>query len=300
VTTPVVVYLAQRTLTPRASTLDAPSGAWGDVRVPPLPVVPWTWRRVLRDQGPPERDFLAAMLVLNTYMNREGFTSVSQRTLAHAARMDPKTLRKHLRRAEREGWLGIEKRRGGGQAWAGSLYRATCPNSIGLPEKDTALADSIRAEFAPVENEGEGTSVPHVDKGEGVRIPSRSRAKTLEGGEGAGNGHVNVRETTTEGEGNIAKVGEHGFPTNSHPRSYISPVREEGAPPHPGRFGVKKRGQKPKEEERKEKILALPNEAPADVAKLLHASGVTVEEVLRVREVADGADASPELVSRHA
>jgi hypothetical protein len=210
--------------------------------------------------------------------------------------MDPKTLRKHLQRAEREGWLGIEKRRGDGQAWARSLYTAVCPENIELSEKDATLADSILAECGPVESEGAGTNCPHVDKGEGARIPSRSRAKTMRGGEGEGNGHLNVRETASESEGNLAKVGEHGFPTNSHLRSLITPVRVEGAQARPERFGVRERGEKAKEQERKEKILALPNEAPADVAKLLHASGVTVEEVLRVREAASGADAPPGLV----
>ena len=104
---------------------------------------------------------------------------------------------------------------------------------------------------------------------------------------------MNVRETTLEGEGNFAKVREHGFPTNSHLRSYISPVREEGAAAQLRRFGVKEGGQKANEEERREKILALPNEAPADLAKILQASGVTVEEVLRVREAASGGTAPP-------
>jgi hypothetical protein len=201
--------------------------------------------------------------------------------------MDPKTLRKHLQRAGWEGWLGIEKRRGKGQAWAGSVYRATCPGNIELPEKDTALSDSILAEFGPVNSEAEGSRIPRLDEGEGAKIPSRSGAKTMGGGEGGGNGHLDVRETIPEGEGNLAKVGEHEFPTNSHLRSHITPVRVEGAQARLGRFGVTERERRPTEKERKDKILRLPDLEPGDVAKLLRALGVTVDEVLRVREAAE-------------
>jgi len=114
-----------------------------DARAAAHAVMPWTWARVLRDQGPRSRDFLCAMLVLRTWMDENGFAYPSNRTWAKAARMSINTLRKHIQTAKDEGWLGVNERGGAGQKWKLNTYRCAVPDAIELTEKDETLATAL-------------------------------------------------------------------------------------------------------------------------------------------------------------
>jgi hypothetical protein len=112
--------------------------------------MPWTWMRVLRDEGPKNRDFLCAMLTLHTWMDVNGFAYPSLRTWAKGARMSTNTLTKHYKAALRDGWLGVEQH-GGGQAWRRNSYRAAVPLNIELSDKDEKLSDALISQFGDIE-----------------------------------------------------------------------------------------------------------------------------------------------------
>src|ERR1700675_5062495 len=107
--------------------------------------MPWTWMRVLRDQGPKSRDFICAMLTLHTWMDGDGFAFPSLRTWAVAARMAVGTLRKHLKAAVDDGWLGGDVCQGAGNSWRRNTYRCAVPSdgSVFLTGKDEALSASL-------------------------------------------------------------------------------------------------------------------------------------------------------------
>lgn len=94
------------------------------------------WERALRDDeteaSPRERSFLLVLMMLRTFADSEATCFPSQKTLARAARMSIKSVRRHLKAAETRGWIatGLFKRQG--QAWRGMAYRLTVPTNVHL------------------------------------------------------------------------------------------------------------------------------------------------------------------------
>lgn len=97
-------------------------------------VEPTVWARALRDHGPEDSTLRLALLVLRTYMNRDGEAYPSQATIAAGAALAEFTVRRALARAEQSGWIERYERRGpaSGQAWRRHGYRATVPERVDL------------------------------------------------------------------------------------------------------------------------------------------------------------------------
>jgi hypothetical protein len=178
-------------------------------------VVPWTWARMLRDQGPKSRDFICAMHTLRTWMDDNGFAYPNLRTWAAGARMSTNTLTKHYKAALREGWLGVERNPQGGQSWKRNSYRAAVPAHIKLPEKDEQLSDVLLSEFGDIEDHEEESCVTQSETPTTQtcitqdETPSATScltytetpfAETLAANaEGVSNGHMKVSHQTPEG-----------------------------------------------------------------------------------------------------
>jgi hypothetical protein len=164
--------------------------------------MPWTWARVLRDQGPRSRDFLCAMLTLRTWMDENGFAYPSLRTWAKGARMAMATLRKHLRTAEADGWLGVDQQTGARQNWKLNTYRCAVPDTVELTEKDETLAAALVSQFGDIDER----CVTHADtalrqsNGQGVSpIADTASSSPIEG---VSNGQGKVCQNTPEGVSN--------------------------------------------------------------------------------------------------
>jgi hypothetical protein len=112
----------------------------------PRAVMPWTWGRKLRDEGPRgqgSRDFIAAMHTLRTFTDDSGFAFPSLRVWADGARMAVNTLRKQIDLAVKLGWLSVQQRAGSGRAWKKPIYRCAIPDGIELSDKDEMLTDAL-------------------------------------------------------------------------------------------------------------------------------------------------------------
>lgn len=99
---------------------------------------------------------LLTLLMLSTWMNRDGTCYTGQKKLADGARVDVRTLRRHLIKAEQLGWLGICEGSVGGKGWRVQIYRCAVPAHIELSEVDEEISDAITAQ------EGEINTAPRV------------------------------------------------------------------------------------------------------------------------------------------
>jgi hypothetical protein len=116
----------------------------------PRAVAPWTWRRKLRDHGPEDPSFLLAMLMLNTWMDGEGFAYPGQPKWAKAARTSVRNLQRHIAKGRRLGWIDVVNAGRGGKGWAFNGYRCCVPDDVPLDEKDERISDAIIAQAGDV------------------------------------------------------------------------------------------------------------------------------------------------------
>jgi hypothetical protein len=122
----------------------------------PIPVAPWTWRRALRDFGPRDPGVLCSLLVLATYMDRNGFAWPSQKAWARGARVEVRSVQRHLQIAVAAGWVRIENAGRSGQGWRRNAYRCTVPDALPLDDKDEEISTAITAEFGEVDSVEDG------------------------------------------------------------------------------------------------------------------------------------------------
>jgi hypothetical protein len=106
---------------------------------------------MLRDHGPSDPGFLLVMLVLGTYMDKQGFAYPGQPTWAKAARMSTRMLQRYIARGRSLEWLVVVNAGRGGRGWAYNGYRCCIPDGIQLDEKDEAIADAIVAQAGDIE-----------------------------------------------------------------------------------------------------------------------------------------------------
>lgn len=126
----------------------------------PRAVAPWTWRRAIRDHGPQNATSCLVLYVIGTFMDRNGFAFPGQKLLAAGARMSDRTLRRHLDKLERAGWIAIEIAGRTGQGWAHHAYRASVPDSLAIDDLDEGIAEALIAQNGDLEaNEGADTAM---------------------------------------------------------------------------------------------------------------------------------------------
>ncbi len=86
------------------------------------------WERlILSDRGPEDPLTRLALLALATFVNRDGNAWPSIPTIAQASALGERATRKHLQKAERDGWIKRVPVKKEGQAWRGYSYALTVP-----------------------------------------------------------------------------------------------------------------------------------------------------------------------------
>jgi hypothetical protein len=119
------------------------------------PVDPWIWRRAIRTHAPRHAGFRLTLLMIATYMNRRGVAWPSQKALAEACCCNIRTIRRHVDRASRAGWLIVretrihellpDQRRKRGQ-WRAHVYQASVPAELELDELEAEIAAAVEAD----------------------------------------------------------------------------------------------------------------------------------------------------------
>lgn len=94
----------------------------------------WKWRDALASAaGPLSSSTRHVLLTLSLHMNSRGTHAFpSQELLSVRTAMSVRAVGKHLRLAEREGWLAIRKQGRPGQGWARNHYSAAVPEDVAL------------------------------------------------------------------------------------------------------------------------------------------------------------------------
>ena len=95
--------------------------------------MPVRWRdAILSEHGPERAVTQHVLLVLASFMNREGVAWPGQRKLSKTSRLAQKTIMEHVAYAEAAGWI-VRSFRGRGPR-AGHKYQAVIPVPILLEE----------------------------------------------------------------------------------------------------------------------------------------------------------------------
>lgn len=160
-------------------------------RARPRAVKVWTWRRALRDHGPPSNGLLLTLYTLSTYMDNDGFAFPGQATIARGARVSERTVRRHVDQAVSLGWLHVEPTRGQGQAWRGIAYRAAIPDDLELDDIDDAITDALHSQQGDIEGADTIVSGRSEHETPKVRTPDAKGADT--GDQGADTRRQKVR-----------------------------------------------------------------------------------------------------------
>jgi Helix-turn-helix domain len=139
-------------------------------------------------------------------MDRDGFAWPSQPTLAKAARVSDRTVRRHIEQAVALGWLSVDLAGHTGQGWRRHAYRCAIPDQLAVDDKDEELADVYSSKLGdvdPIEGADMMVSSPSAERADiTVSSPSLQHAETCghpaqEGAdissEGADAGDQNVR-----------------------------------------------------------------------------------------------------------
>jgi Helix-turn-helix domain len=105
----------------------------------------WQWRELFASEhGPVDPSTRLVLFVLALHMNPQGENAFpSQETIAKRTGLSARSVRTHLDRAAKAGWLRIYRKARKGQAWFVSQYVAT------IPEKLTGLCTSKPWEHDP-------------------------------------------------------------------------------------------------------------------------------------------------------
>jgi len=197
---------------------------------------------MLREHGPDNRDFLCAMHTLRTWMDEKGFAWPSLRTWAKGARMAVGTLRKHVARAQSDGWLSIGDMRNPGKGWRCGVYRCAVPMHIVLTDKDRRLADTLVSKFGeiteavstlddtPARAQGDAVSTTGVTpRNVGDAKSARNRHATPDSGERVSNGCAKLYQKYFDGVlKNRARVSPSVTPKSSSEVMEL-PYSEEAA-----------------------------------------------------------------------
>jgi hypothetical protein len=213
-------------------------------------------------RGPQGRLTRSVLIAVSLHMNRDGTRAwPTQELIAKRAGVGERTVRRHLKTAERDGW--VERtlvRRGKGHAWYRTEYAACVPDDVyaGLPGQPATVA-STHEDHRPIT-----TAVP----ANGAQQPATQE-------------RVPARDDTD----NRPQLGRLTLPLNS-------PSNPSGNSPWISalaRTPFAKNGcSRVDEEGRKERIRRLIAAGHEDhhVAKLLRCIGVTAQEVQEARRAA--------------
>lgn len=174
----------------------------------------WTWRRMLRDHGPPQPGLLLTLYTIGTWMDSDGYCYPSQKEIAKGARVSDRTVKRHVEQARKLGWLHTEPGPMGGKGWRLTAYFATVPEAIELPERDEELTDCLHSQVGNV-----GEQYP---EGGDTIVSPRPPVKVV-------TSDAKVGTPVTEG-GDTGDhiVGTQSCPTNSSLNSPKELFREEG------------------------------------------------------------------------
>ncbi len=168
------------------------------------------WRQAIRDHGPNCPTTRATLLMLSTFMNRDGIAYPSQETLAAATCFHANSVQRAIKRANSEGWIWIESQKSEkGRGWRKNTYIAVVPDTVPLSAKAQASSDRLAAYYGSVEGQGATPQVgPHDNRPtlEVVRQPEI--AATLTVTEHAQVPHETLRGDTSEGSWCHTRGGE--------------------------------------------------------------------------------------------
>ena len=117
------------------------------------PVAPWVWRRMLRDHWPGHPSALFTMLILGTYMDREGIAWPSQSAIARGIRSTARTVQRHIADARRRHWLLVAPAGRGGQGWRHNAYQCACPDDLPLDANGEDISGALEAQVGNIEGD---------------------------------------------------------------------------------------------------------------------------------------------------
>lgn len=123
------------------------------------------WRDFfMSEMGPSSSTMRHVLLVLSTFMDVNGKNAFpAERTIAAKCALSEKSVRTHLKTAEKLGWIERERRRPKGKQWFQYLYFATFPSCYGVPEGrsgNTPLPPESQAERPESHNQNYRKEVP--------------------------------------------------------------------------------------------------------------------------------------------
>jgi Helix-turn-helix domain len=92
----------------------------------------WSWCDLIASKyGPTDPSTRLVLLVISLHMNAQGESAwPSQEHVAERAALSVRSVREHLKRAERAGWISVMQRRQVGRAWFVSEYRPAIPAAL--------------------------------------------------------------------------------------------------------------------------------------------------------------------------
>lgn len=115
---------------------------------------------MLRDYFPGSAEVLLVLLVIATYMNRDGMAFPGQTLIAKGARCGVRTVKRRIAAARELGWLGVGLAGRVGQGWRHNAYQAVVPEDLPLDEQDDALADAVAAQVGQLDERGDTAMAP--------------------------------------------------------------------------------------------------------------------------------------------
>jgi len=241
----------------------------------PQPVDVYAWRNaILSEDGPASPVARVALMALSLHMKADGTGAwPSQALVAARAGISERSVRRHLERAERDGWLERSRvRRAKGRAWYRTEYAACVPDAVyaTLPERPWEADPKWRRQGAPVA----------ATRGNGRPKNAQEPAN------GAGQPVTQARVPANGGNDDRPSFGRLTLPLNSS-KNFPKNTSSEGALARTSglkRFGDKGKEEKTKDEERRKTAaitdLLRKGFRSAEIPRLVW--GTTLEEVQRV------------------
>jgi hypothetical protein len=97
-----------------------------------LEIERWQWRELIASEhGPADPSTRLVLFVIALHMNQRGDNAFpSQATIARRTALSERSVRTHLARAAKAGWIQISQKRRAGQAYFVNQYVATIPDKL--------------------------------------------------------------------------------------------------------------------------------------------------------------------------
>jgi hypothetical protein len=179
----------------------------------------WEWLDVLASEhGPADPSTRLVLFVLGLHMSQSGERCFpSQKLIAARSALSERSVRVHLDRAEAGGWIGIYRKRRGGQAWFVNEYVASIPKEVaGLVKEKPWIIDPewVRPAESAARQADTRQNLPPVDEQEadGAGHPADNARHPANGAATGGSLRTDTRQNLPP---NSSSNSSSNFPKNT-------------------------------------------------------------------------------------